>query len=135
MTSPPSSTGATDGALSNVSILVVEDSWFVARAHCMLLESAGAVVVGPAATCDHALQLVETQRIDLAVVDVDLGGRTSLVLIDRLCERGIPTVVVTGYSSLPNLDDRAAIVLEKPVKAEKLVAVVGRQLLEAGHSQ
>ena len=42
-------------------------------------------------------------------------------LVDRLNERGIPVVVITGYEVLPSLADKAVTILRKPLRAEALL--------------
>jgi DNA-binding response OmpR family regulator len=113
---------AGDSGLSGVRVLVVEDTWYVAEALKELLESFGIQVAGPAATITHAERLVAAQRPELAVIDINLKGEMAYDLINRLCDDGVPVVVVSGYAGLPRLTDRAVVILPKPFNAPDLIA-------------
>jgi len=62
----------------------------------MLVEF-GCEVVGAADRIDEALALIEAQRIDAAVLDLNLRGQMSYPAADALVARGIPFVFTTGY--------------------------------------
>ena len=81
-------------------ILVVEDEYVVAQNLCDALEAAGAVVVGPVARAQKALDLItrETPKLDAALLDIELGGEKSYVVADALASRGIRCVFTTGYA-------------------------------------
>ena len=113
---------AGDSGLAGVRVLVVEDTWFVADALKSLLESFGIQVIGPAATIADAERLVAAQRPELAVIDVNLNGKMAYDLINRLCDEGVRVVVVSGYADLPRLNDKAVLVLQKPVDTPVLIA-------------
>ncbi|CAL8480620.1 response regulator [Caballeronia sp. S22] len=80
-------------------ILVVEDDYLVALALSTVLEEAGAHVVGPVASAEEAVALLEEgrERVDAAVLDVDLNGETSYPVADALASRDIRFVFATGY--------------------------------------
>jgi len=116
-------------ALLGLRVLVVENDEMNAMLLELQLAQAGASVVGPAATADEALRLLEDQGPDLAVLDFRLGGGlTSEPVADSLSRQGIPFVVATGQAMghLPSAFDRG-LVLVKPYLAEDLV----RSLLQA----
>src|SRR5215831_10569868 len=71
-------------ALRGLRVLIVEDSYVVARAIQSLLEEMGMVVVGPVATSIDAERLLIERSPELAVVDIHLKGEMSFNLIDRL---------------------------------------------------
>jgi CheY-like chemotaxis protein len=109
-------------------ILVVEDEALVA----MLIEDElfelGFDVVGPAATVGHALALCHDERIDGAVLDVNLGGgQRSDSIADFLLSKHIPFVFVTGYGDAgvsARFADKA--VLQKPFALPELRRLVER---------
>lgn len=107
--------------LTGRRILLVEDEFFIAEDMACQLEAGGAEVIGPVASVDAAIELIEqTERIDGAVVDVNLQGVMSWPVADALLRRGVPFVFATGY-------DRAAFPAryaeiahcEKPVDPHK----------------
>ena len=135
---PPNSDGdaASSGAssLKGVRVLVVEDTWHVAKALKTALESMGLVVSGPAATAADAERLLAEQEPHLAVVDLNLKGEMAYALIDRMHERGVRVVVASGYAVLPNATRNAAAILQKPFSGAELQATL-RQAMRPGTSR
>lgn len=110
----------------NLQILVVEDEFLIATEIATILEEAGHVVLGPAGSVRAAETILAAKTPDLAVVDANLRGETSLSLVEQLNALGIPFCICTGYSA----DDLIAsfgnvATLQKPVTPGKLLAVVG----------
>jgi len=124
MTSSNDPAGASDD-LTGVRILLVEDSWHVGKAMKTLLQLLGAEVAGPAATGGEADRLCSEQVPDLALVDFHLrGGELATGLIDRLHDRGVPVVVITGYAVLPVTPKNVVTILQKPVSMERFLAIL-----------
>ena len=113
----------TEASLAGRHILVVEDEYFIAAELSRSLEDMGAIVVGPVATSDKAIAIVETAgaRIDGAVLDINLEGMPAYVVAETLARRAIPFVFATGYDAAA-IDARFQHVprCEKPVKAEHI---------------
>ena len=112
---------ATD-TLQGRRLLVVEDEYFLADDIVRGLKEKGAEVVGPVGTIDDALDLIdETERLDAAVLDLNLRGEMAYPVADALLERGIPFVFTTGYdgASIPPRY-KAVTRCEKPVDAPKI---------------
>lgn len=64
----------------------------------MLLEI-GAEVLGPVPRVADAIHLVATaDRIDAALLDVNLCGERIWPVVDALLARGVPLVLSSGYS-------------------------------------
>ncbi len=114
--------GASD--LRGVRVLVVEDTWLVAKALKTALEGLGMVVAGPASNTADADRLVAEETPDLAVVDVNLNGEMAYGLIDRMHDRGVRVVVVSGYAVLPSSTKKAAAILQKPFSGAELQATL-----------
>ena len=109
--------------LDGLRVLIVEDSWHVSTGLRMLLEARGASVDGPVATTADAMRLVSESTPDVAIVDINLReGERSYELIDRLQDRGIRVVVLTGYADVSLKKGKAAVVLQKPAREEVLIA-------------
>jgi DNA-binding NarL/FixJ family response regulator len=66
--------------------VIADDSRAVRQAAHDLLERQGLVVVGVAATADEAARLVETQRPDVILIDIDLGADSGFALARRLAD-------------------------------------------------
>ena len=115
------------------TVLVVEDSWHVAKALKAVLEDTGLVVLGPASSIAGAEGLLTGSVPDLAVVDINLKGESSYALIDRLQHMDVPVVVVTGYAQLAApLKD--VVMLQKPFSAAALVSKLGSIVSRSGQS-
>ncbi|HYZ41376.1 MAG TPA: response regulator [Stellaceae bacterium] len=84
-------------ALEGMKILVVEDEFLVAMLLQDMLESAGCTVSGPIAHVAEALDAVDHETYDAAVLDVNLGGERIDPVAHALSDRNIPFVFVTGY--------------------------------------
>lgn len=111
--------------LSDLCVLVVEDSWDVGTGLKMLLESWGAVVAGPAPTTADARRLVCERTPDVALVDIHLrDGEQSYCLINQLHEQGIRVVVISGYADVSLAAGKAAVILQKPLRADVLLASI-----------
>jgi CheY-like chemotaxis protein len=82
----------------NRRILVVEDEFLIATTLQDWLESVGFIVVGPVASVEKALRLIDSETgISGAVVDVNLGGVFAYSVADRLMSRNIPFIFTSGY--------------------------------------
>jgi DNA-binding NtrC family response regulator len=120
-------------SLRDCRILVVEDEYYLADEMATELGDAGAVVLGPVGTVEDALRLIEEESsVDAAVLDISLRGEKVFPVADRLAERSIRFVFVTGYDKLaiPNLY-RHVVRCEKPVDVSKVTAAIGRQIHSA----
>lgn len=104
-------------AIEGMRVLLVEDSFLVASAMRRMVEELGCTVVGPAPDVERALELLESERCDAAILDINLGGETVQPVADRLAEMRTPFLFVTGYLSPELLEQchRARRRLHKPV--------------------
>ncbi len=111
----------------NRRILVVEDEALVAMLVEDALMDAGFSIIGPAATVEEAMRLLNDEKPDAVVLDLNLAGETSTPVADELAARGIPYVIATGYGAagLP-AGHQKAMVLAKPYDPSDLTAVLTR---------
>lgn len=110
-------------ALVGARILIVEDELLVAMDLEDRLKREGCGVLGPVSRESKALAVLEHDRPDAVVLDLNLDGKLPVDLANILAERHIPFVVVTGYGNR-HLDVAAlqeAPRLHKPIKTEELV--------------
>ena len=114
-------------ALKGRRILVVEDEYMIAQDMEHALERFGGEVVGPVASVERALDLLGDGKVDLAVLDVNLGGTPVWPVADALRETGVRFVLATGYEQ-DALPERYADVprYEKPVDIDRMIAVLAR---------
>jgi two-component SAPR family response regulator len=117
--------GAGDRSLYRV--LLVEDDFLVGLNIKEMLERLGCEVLGPVASVEQAVQVVENERVDAAVLDINIVGGTSVPIAERLRIQERPFFFVTGYHSpchlLPDvLQDVCRLV--KPVDERALEAAL-----------
>jgi DNA-binding NtrC family response regulator len=102
-------------------VLVVEDEMIVAWLLQDMLADFGCEVVGPAASVDQALAMIDAEFIDVAVLDVNLKGQMRYPIADALAARGVPFVFSTGYDKDRLLDGYKTFpVLQKPFHRSEL---------------
>jgi CheY-like chemotaxis protein len=79
-------------------VLIVEDEFLLAIELEALLKEKGCEVLGPALTVEGALAFVYGEESDFALLDVNLKGLRATPVAAALRERGVPFVLLTGYS-------------------------------------
>jgi PAS domain S-box-containing protein len=110
--------------LAGNRIMIVEDEALVAMALRETLGDLGFSVLGPFNRISEAMVALRNNRIDAAVLDVNLGGELIYPLADVLAADHVPFVFITGYGA-DEIEPRYASVpiLEKPIEAGALEAV------------
>lgn len=106
-------------------ILIVEDEGLVALELQFAFEDEGAEVLGPAQSLTGALEVVAREaEIDLALLDVDLGGENVYPVAELLRRRGVPFAFHTGHGSRSELSALfpGATTFTKPTLPEMLIA-------------
>lgn len=84
--------------LAGRRVLVVEDETVISMFIEDALSGLGCHVVGPARRVQQALDLIERNSIDAAILDLNLGrDGDSYPIADALTLRGLPFVFSTGY--------------------------------------
>ena len=108
--------------IGRLRVLVAEDEMLIAMELSAALGALGWEVVGPAATIDEAIGLIEsTPDLDVAVLDVNLGGQLAYPIAERLRELGVPFVFCTGYEQVdPNARYNDCPIVRKPVDIRHL---------------
>jgi DNA-binding response OmpR family regulator len=114
-----------EAELSGVSILVVEDEYYVANALKRALTLLGAVVQGPIAREDQAIEHVRRIVPNCALLDINLGFGPSFEMARFLMTNGIPFAFLTGYelSTIPEEFSKVKV-LQKPADLSDLVRVI-----------
>jgi CheY-like chemotaxis protein len=94
-----------DGPLAGKRVLVVEDESLIAMLLEDMILQLGGTLAATATRVQRALEILADRAvaIDLAVVDVNLGGEEAFPVAAALAERGVPFAFSTGYgnSGLP----------------------------------
>ena len=106
--------------LQGCKVMVVEDEPLEALDYCDRLSEAGAEIVGPFGSASEAMHFVDTQPVDVALLDYALADSNSEELQAALETRDIPFVVLTGYPRVLVRRDDHQVVLSKPISDDLL---------------
>lgn len=109
-------------------LLIVEDSALLAMDVELAAVDLGLARVSVAPDAGKALQLLETEKIDAALVDFFLGSEDSRVVTERLSGLGIPFALMTGTGDLEWLQAQVpgVPILTKPFTHGQLAEALER---------
>ena len=81
------------------SILVVENEHLAAMHLVRCIEQIGVEIVGPAPSAEKALELVASEKPDLAIVDIRIPGVDGLELAQTLYnDHNLPVIILSAFS-------------------------------------
>jgi CheY-like chemotaxis protein len=103
-----------------VKLLVVEDDVLVRMLLADMVGELGYTLAAEAASIDEALEATRKTDFDLAILDVDLKGRSVSPVADALVARDIGFVFVTGYDDHGLFAYRDRPTLKKPFQIDAL---------------
>ena len=120
--------------LAGKKVLIVEDELLVALLIEEFLDQLGCSILGPCASVAKALAAAQSERFDLAVLDVNLAGEKVYPVADVLVERHIPFLFLSGYGeeAIP-AGHRDWKVCTKPFKADVLATMMSAALESVPH--
>ncbi|MFW2391306.1 MAG: response regulator [Alphaproteobacteria bacterium] len=111
--------------LTDLQILVVEDEAPIALQLEDMLTELGAAVVGPASRVRQALQLLQEQTVDAAVLDLNIAGELVYPVAEALETKGLPYIFATGYGVSGLAEPyRSRTVLQKPFSRRELLRAI-----------
>jgi DNA-binding NtrC family response regulator len=115
-------------------VLIVEDEMLVAMSVENVLTDAGFDVIGIAGRVDKAKGYIAGKASpDVAVMDLNLAGASSVALADAFVAAGIPFVVLTGYGTMDLPSHlRQVPILSKPFDPPRLVRAIEAALGSSG---
>lgn len=112
-------------AAAGLRVLLVEDEMMVAMLLETMIADLGHEVVGPVARLDKAVEMAEREAVDLAILDVNLGGKEVYPVAAALVARGIPFIFATGYGKAGlRAPYRDRPILQKPYLSDDLRQIV-----------
>ena len=116
-----------NGPPAGTRVLIVEDEPIIAMTAEDMVEDMGCVVAGSAASVAEATALAAEGGFDVAMLDINLNGETSLPVAAMLHAAGARFVFTTGYGSAGPGDEFAGVeVVKKPYSAADLAAALAR---------
>ncbi|MCQ8184473.1 HWE histidine kinase domain-containing protein [Parvularcula maris] len=115
---------------SKKRVLLVEDNLVLAMDMVESLSRLGAETIETASTVDAAMRELDRGDYDFAILDMNLRGKVSFEIAQKLRGQNIPFLFVTGYGSNMSLPPElaAATVLTKPVDDGSLSQGIGKIL-------
>lgn len=112
-------------ALTGCRILILEDDYYQAYDATEILKGAGATIIGCRARSLDLTELQALGSVDIALLDVNLGGKHSFGFARLLQSRRVPCVFVTGYDADVVPSDLSGVpVLTKPVDEAFVIAAI-----------
>lgn len=107
-------------------MLLLEDEYLIAMDAEQSLTGFGVASVNIVNTLDAAEKAAELGGVNVAILDININGKTSFDVAERFRNRGIPVVFASGYGNRkrpgPEIED--AIYLNKPYTREALKEAV-----------
>ena len=118
---------------AGLQVLVVEDEALVALQLEDMLTESGCGVVGPASRVHQAIELLEGQQVDAAVLDLNIAGELVYPVADALAKRGLPYIFATAYgASSLEAPYQSRLVLQKPFSRRQLLEAMQEAFQGAG---
>lgn len=124
-----------DNYNSKASILIVDDHSIVRKGLMQLInQEPDFVVCGQAENAAQALEIIEKQQVDLAIVDISLNGTNGIQLTEKIksMRPNLPVLILTIHDELVYVKRalRAGVegYVTKSESAEKIVTAI-RQVL------
>jgi CheY-like chemotaxis protein len=109
-----------DASLTGIRVLFLEDEALINMMTAAILEEMGCTVTA-CMHLDQCFDAIAREWPDVAVLDININGTMSYALADRLQERGVPVVFLTGYEELPlKRGGRAYLRCRKPCVVDEL---------------
>ena len=115
-------------------VLIVEDEGLQAEELACLMQEWGHQVVAKAASVGAALDVIDAEEVDVAIVDLDLDengfGGDLIEYLDR--QQGVPSIVVSGRltrlnrAAVGSLGSHVTAILPKPYDYDELSGALGR---------
>ena len=105
-------------------ILIVEDEPLTAFDNENMLGDAGYEIVATIDQFDHALDIIEREKVDLILSDIRLRShKTGIELAQAASKRGVPTLFATGHP-YPAAAEIAVGCLHKPYSERQLMKAI-----------
>ena len=114
------------------SVFLVEDEIMIRMMVADMLDELGYIITAETGEIDEAIQLAQSAKFDLAILDVNVNGKVISPVAVLIQARNRPFIFATGYGSsgLPP-EYRDHPVLQKPFQIETLAKMIDIALRSA----
>jgi two-component SAPR family response regulator len=113
--------------LRGYRVLIVEDHYLVADELRRAVQQLGGEVAGPIPDLPGALECVESETVDLALLDINLGENAIYPAAKELLQRKVPYIFATGCESWIIPEEYQSVPrVEKPVTTKALADAIRR---------
>ena len=105
-------------------VLILEDNMIIALDIEETMQDLSAKNINICSNSISASDILDQKSVSFAVLDINLGGSTSIEIAKKCQTKGIPIIFITGYKNLDTLLDidlSDIPVLSKPMKKTDLV--------------
>lgn len=116
--------------MSKVKVLVVEDELIIADNICDTLEDLGYAVTEPAINYTEAIAIIEGEKPDIAILDIQLSGRKSGIDIAKKINEdyNFPFIFLTSNADKYTVDEAKEVAppafLVKPFSKDDLYSAI-----------
>lgn len=116
--------------MNGMKILVVEDQSLIALDMENTLRELGAEHIHLASSAPEAFEMIERSKPHLAILDFNLGDRTSENIAELLLKLRIPFLLTTGYSDRVLIPEklRDVTIVRKPISNSAVAAAINSVL-------
>jgi DNA-binding LytR/AlgR family response regulator len=112
--------------MNKIKVLVVEDEIIIADNICKTLETLGYKVLEPALNFSEAISIIEQEKPDIAILDIQLSGKkTGIDLAEKINENyNFPFIFLTANADIKTVNSAKNVVpyayLVKPFSKNEL---------------
>jgi CheY-like chemotaxis protein len=107
------------------SVFLVEDEVMIRMMVAEMLEDLGYTIVAESGDVAEAVQLAQSVRFDIAILDVNVNGKVVTPVARAIDARRLPYIFTTGYGAqgIPE-EFRGRPTLQKPFQMETLASMI-----------
>ncbi len=117
-------------ALAGRRIFVVEDEFLISLLLETALEDEHCAIIGPFDRVPAALEAASKESVDLALLDVNVGGEKVYPVAEFFAERGIPFLLISGFGDQAAPEHENWEVFSKPFKIGALLGKMNELLTQ-----
>ena len=111
--------------LNDKHVLVLEDEPIIGFALEDMLLDIGCAAVLLSTRLDEAMRLIDNERVDVAILDVNIHGERSYPVADALRLRKVPYIFASGYGDTEHPHEHRSVpTLVKPYNIDDIQAAL-----------